>query len=123
VDEDANTPAAMSLDDKLKATRLANEQLKLAQATGLLLSVSEVRAVWSSVMAEARSILLALPDRLAKFGELSREQRAMIDQEIHTALNKLADGVQGLDVSGTEAGPDGKREGAGGGPGGTAAAA
>jgi len=122
-DDQDDAPAAMSLDDKLKATRLASEQLKLGQAMGELLSRIEVRQVWSEVIVEARAILLALPDRIAKFGELNREQRSLIDQEIRAALNKLADGVKGLDVPGDEAGQDRERADAGVEPGGAVPAA
>lgn len=113
----------LSVDERLKLVTLETATMKLAREKRELVPVFEVREVWSRLLLEARTQLLALPDRLAKHVDMSREQRTLVEQNVAEVLNALADGVKGLDVPGLEADPDGEREGAAGGAGGAAAPA
>lgn len=83
----------VAVQDELKAQRTrkehaAAEKLELANAVkrGELVSAAEVQSTWQSTLIEVRAALLAIPARLPA------ESRDVVDAEIRTTLERLADG-------------------------------
>lgn len=121
----AGKPASepLSIEEKFKLVQMEQLITKLRRDKGELVPLADVQAVWSRVLIEARAQLTGLPDRLAKHGDMTREQRTLIEQSVNDTLEALADGLEGFDVPGDEADQDGERDGAARPPGVPAAAA
>ncbi|MBN8606225.1 MAG: hypothetical protein J0L81_04845 [Caulobacterales bacterium] len=65
-------------------------RLKSAKMRGELVPAADVEAEWSSLLADLRAALLALPARIGSKLALPRETVAAIDDEIRASLAALA---------------------------------
>lgn len=77
-------------------SRLAREQadavsLKNATLRGELVSATEVQSRWTAILAAVRARLLAVPSRVGlRSPHLTREDVAVLDQELRDALEEVA---------------------------------
>jgi len=74
---------------RLIAEQADREALRNAETRGELVSATDVKAAWESILTDVRARLLAVPARLP---ELDRATAERLDREIRDALEALANG-------------------------------
>ena len=92
-------PDTARLDYDVEKARLAKEkadaqELKNAATRRELVPVSEVADAWGRIVTGIRNQFLALPNRVAQMLETTgttEQRRALIDREVKTILEALAD--------------------------------
>jgi phage terminase Nu1 subunit (DNA packaging protein) len=92
-------PDTAKLDYDVEKARLAKEkadaqELKNAETRRELVPVAEVAQAWGRIVTGIRNQFLALPNRLAQMLETTgttEQRRALIDREVKTILEALAD--------------------------------
>lgn len=90
------------IDYNVERARLAKEKadgqaLQNAKERGELIPVDQISQAWGRIATGIRNQFLALPNRLAQMLETTgtaSERRAMIDAEVRTILEALADGKE-----------------------------
>lgn len=86
------TPEKLAQAKLLKATADANKAvIQTKQLQGELLPASKIENEWASIMRVTATSMRALPSRIANRLNLSNESKAIVADEIDTALNDLAD--------------------------------
>ena len=75
--------AARTEREEIKAQR---EKLKLKTEEGELVPAAEVREIWAAVITKLQTRLLLVPEKLP----FEREQKAIVDREIRSALTVLS---------------------------------
>lgn len=86
---------------RLDHAKASLAELKLAAAAGQMVEASDVERVWTDVLRQLRSRILAVPNRVRQLlGHLGEMETRVIDRELRDALAELggedeAKGVEG----------------------------
>jgi terminase small subunit / prophage DNA-packing protein len=83
---------------RLKKEQADTQELKNAKLRKELLPIGEVERVWSEQISSIRSGLLAVVSRVRQRVSLSVEDAVILDEEIRSAMVKLAGGVEIYDA-------------------------
>lgn len=101
----AARPGTMAYEAAREKQASANlKELEYAIKAGQLLPADEIEAEWTSRVTQVRTALLAMPSKLkGLLPELTHAQLAVIDEQLRTTLEQLADAAKAERLAGTAA--------------------